>query len=61
MEYEKVDGFYSSKRVDVLSLFDLRDGIKVLVVFCGLGDSDVCCADVPRRARSPVRLAPQSS
>lgn len=39
MEYEKDDGYYSSKREDVLSLLDLRDGIKVLDVGCGYGGS----------------------
>lgn len=37
MEYEKDDGYYSCKREDVLSLLNLRDGIKVLDIGCGYG------------------------
>ena len=37
MEYGKDDGYYSCKREDVLSLLDLRNGIKVLDVGCGYG------------------------
>jgi len=37
MEYEKDDGYYACERGDILSLLDLRDGIKVLDVGCGHG------------------------
>ena len=37
MEYEKDDGYYSCQREDILSLLDLRNGIKVLDVGCGYG------------------------
>jgi 2-polyprenyl-3-methyl-5-hydroxy-6-metoxy-1,4-benzoquinol methylase len=37
MEYEKGDGYFACNREDILSLLNLRDGIKVLDVGCGYG------------------------
>jgi 2-polyprenyl-3-methyl-5-hydroxy-6-metoxy-1,4-benzoquinol methylase len=37
MEYGKDDGYYSCQREDILSVLDLRNGIKVLDVGCGYG------------------------
>lgn len=37
MEYEKDDGYYGCQREDLLSLLNLRDGIRVLDVGCGYG------------------------